>query len=129
LYAIYYVFVYKCTCHDVYVYWVDLFLWGMRQGVQPSRQQKRAICHIQSNYISQFGFPWTAASKTNQQRSSIIPGKETYCLRYISNICIISVDRCLFFFFWPLCCLSFNLRILITYYPFDVFKVFLLKHT
>ena len=42
------------------------------------------------NYISQFGFPWTAASKTNQQRSSIIPGKETYCLRYISNICIIS---------------------------------------
>ena len=45
---------------------------------------------IQSNYISQFGFPWTAASKTNQQRSSIIPGKETYCLRYISNICIIS---------------------------------------
>jgi hypothetical protein len=24
------------------------------------------------------------------------------------------VDRCLPFFFWPLCCLSFDLRILIT---------------
>jgi hypothetical protein len=29
----------------------------------------------------------------------------------------------LYFFFWPLCCLSFDLRILIT--PFGIFKLFL----
>ena len=29
-------------------------------------------------------------------------------------LCVYFVDRCLFFFFWPLCCLSFDLRIRIT---------------
>jgi hypothetical protein len=28
-------------------------------------------------------------------------------------LCVCFVDRCLSFFFWPLCCLSFDLRILI----------------
>ena len=28
--------------------------------------------------------------------------------------CLCFVDRCLSFFFWPLCCLSFDIRILIT---------------
>jgi hypothetical protein len=27
-------------------------------------------------------------------------------------LCLCFVDRCLSFFFWPLCCLSFDLRIL-----------------
>jgi hypothetical protein len=26
-------------------------------------------------------------------------------------LCVCFVDRCLFFFFWPLCCLSFDLQI------------------
>jgi len=29
-------------------------------------------------------------------------------------LCVCFVDRCLSLFFWPLCCLSFDLRILIT---------------
>jgi hypothetical protein len=29
-------------------------------------------------------------------------------------LCVCFVDRCLFFFFWPLCCLFFDLQILIT---------------
>ena len=29
-------------------------------------------------------------------------------------LCVCFVDRCLSFFFWPLCCLSFHLQLLIT---------------
>ena len=29
-------------------------------------------------------------------------------------LCVCFVDRCLSFFFWPLCCLSFDIQILIT---------------
>jgi hypothetical protein len=39
-------------------------------------------------------------------------------------LCVYFIDRCLSFFFWPLCCLSFfELRILIT--PFGIFYLFL----
>jgi hypothetical protein len=43
-------------------------------------------------------------------------------------LCVCFVDRCLSFCpfsFWSLCCLSFDLRILIT--PFGIFKLFFIK--
>jgi len=36
------------------------------------------------------------------------------CVTRSLVLCVCFVDRCLSFFVWPLCCLSFNLRILIT---------------
>ena len=36
------------------------------------------------------------------------------CVTRSLALCVCFVDRCLSFFFWPLCCLFFDIRILIT---------------
>ena len=40
------------------------------------------------------------------------------CVTRSLVLCVCFVDRCLSFFFWPLCCFSFDLRILITHSVF-----------
>ena len=40
--------------------------------------------------------------------------KRLWCSEYTISSCVCFVDRCLYFFFWSLCCLFFDIRILIT---------------
>ena len=80
-------------------------------------------------------------SPTNEPlKYRIVPGERDACrlslpwTMYIKGkLCYSSlalyvcfVDRCLSFFFWPLCCLFFNLRILITC-PSLLLNIFLIS--
>ena len=52
-----------------------------------------------------------------QQELPTLPGQIFSGVRVTRSLvlCVCFVDRCLSFFVWPLCCLSFDFRILITF--------------